>query len=378
MGQAPQKRSSVLLSLLVTLMVLTSAAIGFAAGYAAWNITPKAANISPSVTVPSVAPGSGTAAKGQPSDSASIAAKVDPGIVDINVDMSYQSLLGAGTGMVLSSNGEILTNNHVIEDATNIKVVDIGDGKTYSAKVVGYDRTQDVAVLKLSGASNLATVKIGDSSNVKVGTAVVAVGNAGGAGGTPSYAGGEVSGLNQSVAATDEANGSSEQLSGLLETNAEVVSGDSGGPMVNGQGEVIGMDTAGNASGGFQFQSPSNAGYAIPINEAVNVANQIESGTSSAEVHVGPTAFLGVNVSLATGSSGAEIVGLVAGGPAENVGLGEGDVITSIGGVKVSSPMTLSTEILSETPGESVELGYLDTSAKAHSVSITLGTGPAQ
>ncbi|HKH89126.1 MAG TPA: trypsin-like peptidase domain-containing protein, partial [Acidimicrobiales bacterium] len=164
--------------------------------------------------------------------------------MDVNTTLSYQSEQGAGTGMVLTSTGEVLTNNHVVEGATKISVTDIGNGKTYSAKVVGYDRSKDIAVLQLIGASGLQTVNLGNSSSVSVGEGVVAVGNANGAGGTPSYAGGAVTATNQSITATDQAGGDSEQLGGLIETNADVIPGDSGGPLVNASGQVIGMDTA--------------------------------------------------------------------------------------------------------------------------------------
>ena len=211
----------------------------------------------------------------------SIASKVDPGLVDINTTLGYQQEEAAGTGIVLSSSGVILTNNHVIDGATTISVTDIGNGKTYSASVVGYSRTKDIAVLQLHGASGLQTATIGDSSKVSVGEGVVGIGNAGGTGGTPSAAGGTVTALNQSITASDDGDGSSEQLTGLIETNADIQAGDSGGSLVNTSGEVVGIDTA--ASAGFSFQSSGqssgNQGYAIPINEAITIAKQIELGT---------------------------------------------------------------------------------------------------
>ena len=153
-----------------------------------------------------------------------------------------------GTGIVLTSNGEILTNNHVINGATSVSVTDIGNGKTYKATVVGYDVSQDIAVLQLSGASGLTTASTGDSSSVSVGDSVVALGNAGGVGGTPWVAAGSVTALNQSITASDESSGSSERLTGLIETNADIQAGDSGGPLVNSHGQVIAMDTAASAT----------------------------------------------------------------------------------------------------------------------------------
>src|SRR6516225_7706598 len=177
-----------------------------------------------------------------------IANKVDPGLVDIVSTLGDQNAEAAGTGMVVTSSGEVLTNNHVIDGATSIKATDIGNGRTYTAKVVGYDKSDDVAVLQLQGASGLTTVSFGDSSRVHVGQSVTALGNAGGKGGTPSVATGTVTGLNQSITASDEGSGSSENLTGMIETNANIQPGDSGGPLVNSAGQVIGIDTA--ASGG--------------------------------------------------------------------------------------------------------------------------------
>jgi len=178
-----------------------------------------------------------------------IASRVDPGLVDVTSTLGYQGATAKGTGIVLTSNGEVLTNNHVVNGATSVSVTDIGNGKTYKATVVGYDQSHDVAVLQLSGASGLTTAATGNSSTVKVGDNVVGLGNAGGADGTPSVAAGTVTALNQSITASDEGSGSSEQLSGLIQTNANIQPGDSGGPLVNSYGQIIGMDTAASSSG---------------------------------------------------------------------------------------------------------------------------------
>ena len=178
-----------------------------------------------------------------------IASRVDPGLVDVTSTLGYEGATAMGTGIVLTSNGEILTNNHVVNGATSVSVRDIGNNKTYKATVVGYDESHDVAVLQLSGASGLTTATTGNSSTVKVGDNVVGLGNAGGAGGTPSVAPGTVTALNQSITASDEGSGSSEQLSGLIESNANIQPGDSGGPLVNSYGQIIGMDTAASSSG---------------------------------------------------------------------------------------------------------------------------------
>jgi S1-C subfamily serine protease len=328
-----------------------------------------------------------------------IAAKVDPGLVDINTVLGYQSAEAAGTGIVLTSNGEILTNNHVVEGATSIKVTDIGNGKTYTASVVGYDRTQDIAVLQLQGASGLATETLGDSSKVATGDAVVGIGNAGGAGGTPSAASGTVTALNQSITASDGSSGSSEQLTGLIQVNANIQSGDSGGALVNSAGQVIGVDTA--ASQGYQFSggggfggqgtnpgtSSGNQGYAIPINQAITLAHQIIAGTSSSAVHIGQSAFLGVSVSdpgasqqgnqgTPSATSGAQIVGTLASGPAQAAGLQQGDVITAVNGQTIDSATALTNLMDTHHPGDKLTLTYTDSAGQQHTTTVTTIQGP--
>jgi S1-C subfamily serine protease len=252
---------------------------------------------------------------------------VDPGLVDIDTTLGYQQEEAAGTGIVLTSTGEVVTNNHVIDGATTISVTDVGNGKTYSASVVGYNRTKDIAVLQLHGASGLNTATIGNSSSVSVGEDIVGIGNAGGTGGTPSAAGGTVTALNQSITASDEGDATSEQLTELIETNADIQPGDSGGSLVDTSGDVLGIDTA--ASAGFSFQSSGqssgNQGYAIPINEAITIAKEIEAGTSSSTVHIGATAFLGVEVAQSTcggNTGGGSGFGFGGGGFGGNSGSG--------------------------------------------------------
>lgn len=323
----------------------------------------------------------GSSSSGTSSASAAaVAQKVDPGLVDIDTMLGYEEIEGAGTGMVLTSNGLVLTNNHVVEGATSIKVTDIGNGKTYNAKVLGYDRVKDVALLKLQNASGLATVTIA-KSGVSTGQQVVAIGNAGGSGGTPSYAAGTVTAINQSITASDEATNTSEQLTGLIETNADIVAGDSGGPLVNSAGQVIAMDTA--AAQSFQFQSSGNQGYSIPITTASTIVKDIHNGSASTTVHVGATAFLGVEVSTESSgysqtTSGAEIAEVVSGGPAADAGLAEGDTITSFDGSSISSPEDLTNVILTKKPGDSVSVVYTDPSGAQHTVSVHLASGPPQ
>jgi S1-C subfamily serine protease len=192
--------------------------------------------------------------------------------------------------MVLTSDGEILTNNHVIQGATRVTVTVVSTGRTYPASVVGTDPSDDVAVLQLDDASGLRVADFSDEE-ASIGEAVTAVGNAGGSGGTPSAVSGTVTALDQSITATGETGGNPEELTGLIETDADVQAGDSGGPLYDtASGEIIGMDTA--ASTGGQVD-----GYAIPIASARSLAGQITSGVDSAPIHQGLPAFLGVSVS---------------------------------------------------------------------------------
>ena len=343
-------------------------------------------NNAPAAPAPSTpaAPASPASNSANPADQAAIAAKVDPALVDIVTTFRYQQAEGAGTGIVLTSNGEVLTNNHVINGATSIRVTDVGNGRTYDATVVGYDRSHDVAVLQLVNASGLTTATVGDSSRVNVGDSVTALGNAGGLGGTPSSAAGSITALNQAITASDELDGTSENLTGLIQTDANVQAGDSGGPLVDSQGRVIGLDSA--ASTGYSLSSVvnTNQGYAIPIDQALAIASQIESGRSSSTVHVGPTAFLGVLVS-STGSSfggsgsttsGAQVSGVVGGGTASVAGITAGSVITGVDGQSVDSPNGLTRAMSAERPGQKVQLGWTDSSGTAHTATVVLQAGP--
>jgi S1-C subfamily serine protease len=318
-----------------------------------------------------------------------IAARVDPGLVDVVSTDGDQEATSEGTGIVLTSTGEILTNNHVIEGATSVKVVDIGNGRTYAAKVLGYDASHDVAVIQLTGASGLTTATLGNSSTVAVGNNVTALGNAEGKMGTPSVASGTVTELNQSITASDELSNVDEQLTGLIETNAPIEPGDSGGPLVNAYGQVVGMDTA--ASSSYQFQgtgqsqnSGATQAFTIPINEATQIAGQIESGNAASTVHIGATAFMGVEINTESASggfgqqaSGAELAGVVPGSPAGNVGLAENDTITSLGGRSVTDAEDVQHILVKYHPGDSIQVTWVDADGQQHTGTMTLTSGPA-
>jgi S1-C subfamily serine protease len=340
---------------------------------------------------------------------AQIAAKVDKGLVDIVSTLGYQNAEAAGTGQVMTSSGLVLTNNHVIDGATSLKATDVGNGRTYTARVVGYDKTDDIAVLQLEGASGLTTVSYGNSADLTTGQSVVALGNAGGKGGTPSVATGTVTALNQAITASDEGSGTTEDLSGMIETNAGIQPGDSGGPLVNAAGQVVGMDTAAltpSTASSPYGQSPygqsssgqtATQGYAIPINKALSIASEIESGKSSAAVHIGETGFLGVEVASSDASSapgsgffglgatpgaeqssgGVTVEGTLAGSPAAAAGLSAGDVIHSAGGHAVTSPASLQAVIEQYHPGGKVRVVFTNQEGQTQTASVTLASGPA-
>jgi len=290
------------------------------------------------------------------------------GVVDIVTVLGYENAEAAGTGMVLTSDGEILTNNHVVEGATSITVTVLSTGESYTATVVGTDPGDDVAVLQLSDASGLDTVQI-DQDDVAVGDAVTAVGNAGNETGTAAAAG-TVTALDQSITATDESGSDAEQLTGLIEIAADVEAGDSGGPLYDAEGEVTGMDTAASSTGG--------QAYAIPIATALSIAEQITSGVDDATIHQGYPGFLGISVqSTGTGTGGATIAGVVADGPAEQAGLVAGDVITAIDGTTITSADDVSTVLAERDPGDEVTVTWTDSTGAAQTATVTLSTGPA-
>src|SRR5271156_6327086 len=299
-----------------------------------------------------------------PRDAQAAAAAVGPQIVDIDAKLGFQSAIGAGTGIVIDPS-VVLTNNHVIAGATDLTARSIANGQTYPATVIGFDRQHDIAVLQLAGGG-LPVANIGNSDTVKVGDPVVSLGNAGGAGGAPSVEEGRIGALGQTVSASDALTGSTESLSNLIQGNANIRPGDSGGPTVNAANQVIGMNTAASQN----FHLGSGQGFAIPINEAMAIAGQIQGG-GSPTVHLGPTAFLGVGVNDAAGGAGAIVRQVIPTGPAAGAGLAPGDVINSINGQPVNSATALTAILDQHHPGDNVQVGVAGRSA-----SVTLADGP--
>jgi S1-C subfamily serine protease len=320
-----------------------------------------------------------------------IAAAVTPGVVDVNTfaRSSYTGTssrgepLGAGTGMILTSSGEVLTNNHVIEGATSIRVTLPGSGNTYSATVVGADPTHDVALIQLQGASGLTPVTLGASSDLRVGEKLVAIGNAFGRGGTPSISSGTVTALDQTITAGG-AIGGQERLHGVIQMDATISPGESGGPLADPSGQVVGMITAGQRSS--RSSAISHTSFAISIDTASTIVNAIRSGQASSSIILGPRGFLGVQVSDLSAQTasqvglqitlGALVVEVVPGTPADQAGIPQYAAIVAIDGQKVSSASSLGSALSGKKPGDNVRVTWTDNTG-THVSSVTLIEGPA-
>jgi S1-C subfamily serine protease len=316
-----------------------------------------------------------------------VAAQVEPAVVDINttilVDASGRTAEAAGTGMIVTSNGQVLTNNHVIRGATSIQVTIEGHSGTFIAKVVGVDPTDDVALLQIQGVSNLPTVTLADSSNLSVGQDVVAIGNALGQGGSPTVTQGSISSLGQSITVSD-GRGGTESLNDVIEMDAPIQPGDSGGPLVNAAGQVVGMITAGSREG--RSQSASTVGFAITSNNALSVVNEIRAGHSSSKIIIGQAGFLGIEVQNLDAAaiarlglnvtSGALVVGVFPGSPAAGAGMSTNSVITAINGAHVASADALGPIIHQYKSGDQIQVTWVDQHG-SHTSSVRLIDGPA-
>jgi len=369
------------------LVAVISAAAGAAIAREAWkgSSNPRSQG---SVLSPGGAGSPSSGASAASTSVRAVARAVDPALVD--VDTTLGGPYGgeaAGTGMVVTSSGEVLTNNHVISQAVRITATDLGNNRTYNARVVGYDATRDVAVIQLEGASGLSTVSFGDSHDVRVGESVITIGNAGGVGGTPSAAAGSVVALGQSIIAQDDSGSgaTSEHLHGLIKLDGQLQPGDSGGPLVDRSAHVIGMDTA--ASQNFSFQSSGAQGFAIPIDTARAVAHEIVAGHGTDTIHIGATALIGVDIQSTypetvcgfpgPAAHAAYVAGVVQGGPAQSAGIAACDTITAFAGHAVGSPTGLVRVKDRYHPGDRVQVSWVDGHGVRHSATLRLATGPA-
>ena len=313
-----------------------------------------------------------------PLDQSALLSRVVPGLVDIDTTLGYQGAAGAGTGIVISPNGDVLTNNHVIEGSTDIRAISLANSQTYQVDVLGFDRANDIAVIRLRGANNLPTAALGTSSNVVVGDPIAAIGNSNGTGGPPSYAPGAVTQLGASVRATNEAGGDARELFDLIRVAAEIRPGDSGGPLVNSAGQVIGVTVA--ATLDFHMGGVSGGeGFAIPIDRAMAIANQIRAGAPAPGIHLGDSAFIGVAIADALpvgGPAGAVVRQVLPDTPAGMAGLRAGDVITAVDGVPVNSAVDLSNIMDQRRPGNTIMLTWIDRAGIPRTVPVLLAKGP--
>ncbi len=377
---------------------------------------PAGGNLSPG--------GAGSGSQVSSATEQSVFNAVQPGIVDISSNLKYSGGSAAATGMVISSSGLVLTNNHVINQTTGMRATVVATGRNYVAKFLGYDKSADVAVIQLVGASGMKTVPLGNSAQVKLGNGVVALGNAGGTGQTTTVTG-SITGLNQTITASDDGSGTSERLTDMLRTNANIVPGDSGGPLANTDGKVIGMDTAA-ATGSFGI-GQQDVGFAIPINRALAIARQIIAGKGSGSVQIGSAGFLGVLVPagkasvaadpvqqrklqiqgeedgagggvpsagpgcipnnleagvpqrVAATKTGALVLGDLCGTPATTAGMIPGDVITSVNGQRVTTPASLTAIMKTLRPGSKVTVTWVSVASGHHVTrTLTLASAPPQ
>jgi serine protease Do len=322
-----------------------------------------------------------------------VAKTVSPSVVSITTQtvVAGQSIFGlstgdsttqegAGTGMILTSDGLILTNNHVIAGGGTITVI-TSDGKQYKGTVVAANTTQDYAFVRI-GATGLKPVSLGDSSAVQIGQGVVAIGNALGQF-SNTVTSGIISGEGRPVTASDDGSSdsttSSENLQDLFQTDAAINPGNSGGPLVNLAGQVIGMDTAvaGNAQ---------NIGFAIPINEIKSAVASVKSSGTIQRPYLGvryepitPDVVASQNLSV---NQGALVIGdsadaaVVAGSPADKAGIKSGDIITKVGSQTIDSNHSLTSLIANYKPGDKVTLTILR-NGKTQTVAVTVGTAPS-
>lgn len=314
------------------------------------------------------------AVPGDPARTTSASAELS--VVQINTTVDYQGVVGYGAGIVLSPDGIVMTNNHVVAGADIITATNVGTGRTFRAQLLGYDRTEDVALIQLLGAGGLPTAPIGDSNQVRVGEPVVSLGNANGNGSPISREEGQVSTLGADIEAEDDLTGSSEQLSGLIGFAAPLRPGDSGGPLVNGAGQVIGLNVA--ASVNYRLGTPGGKGFAIPINRAMGIANQIQSRTPGGTVHIGAPAMLGIGVGTTQQSpvGGVTVRDVLTGTPAEQAGLRRGDVLLTLDGVPLANATTLTAVLDRHYPGDIIDLVWQDRTGQQRTAKVTLAAGP--
>lgn len=356
--RASHSRMGQRVSLVITVFVV--ALLG--GGIGAWAMT----HFSNPLTVITHSQNDGNILRSQSEqDISQVVTKVAPSVVSIstNVENSRGQAVGqgAGTGIIVSKDGYVMTNNHVIDGASTVSVTTSAGDIYENVKVIGSDPLNDVAFLKVSGVNNLAAAELGDSSTLKIGQSVVAIGNSLGEYNN-TVTSGIVSGLSRPVTASSGDGNSTESLTGLVQTDAAINPGNSGGPLVNSAGQVIGINTA-------VASDAQGIGFAIPINATKGVlASVIENGKVERAyigvryVDITPAIAKDKNLpvkqgALVSGDNSTEAV--VSGGPADKAGIKDGDIITKINDSVVGEEGSITTIIGQYKPGDAVQVTYL-------------------
>ncbi|MDO4889310.1 MAG: trypsin-like peptidase domain-containing protein [Candidatus Saccharibacteria bacterium] len=345
--------------IVLTVACVTAVCSVFALGFSIYNYN----NSSARVTWGSSA--DGNSANFTDGSIADVASKVSPSVVSITTETRTMGWFGqsststtAGTGMIVSSDGYILTNKHVVEGANKVNVI-LDDGTEYeNVKVVGTDPINDVAFIKINDVSDLPAVTLGDSKTMNVGQQVIAIGNALGQF-QNTVTEGIVSGLNRSITASDSSGYSYERLTDLIQTDAAINSGNSGGPLVNAAGQVIGLNVA--------TSSANDIGFAIPISSVKGMLKQIINNGKAERAYIGvnyvtvtPDVAKEYKLSVKNGgyvhTDGNSTSPVMSGSPADKAGVKPEDIITAINGVEVGKAGSISALIGEYAVGDIVQL----------------------
>jgi S1-C subfamily serine protease len=402
-SQEPRPRRRTLISLLVVVL-------GVALGVGGLALLHPLTSGSPSQAADSAASPEARALP-RPLSDAAIRARIEPSVVDVVATLTYDNETASGTGFVIDARtGLILTNNHVIRDATSVTVTVPATSRTYPAGIVGVDVGADIAVLQISPVDELLAAPLGDSSTVAVGASAISFGNQAGAGGSPAIGHGVITATDRTIRADDGAAGFSETLHGMLATTARIEPGDSGGPLA-GAAVSTPMTVPAAGAGG------ANTGYAIPINTAMAAERQITARHPGHGISLGVDGFLGVivgpgterspvaqrerersvaaagptsapgcisaqddvttPVAIAPAPAGALVVGVLCGTGAATAGIAAGDVITAAEGHHVESPSALSAVTGAIRPGTVISVTWVSTTGVTRTSRIRLGPAPA-
>lgn len=389
-----------------TLIPLLVAVLGIILGTGGLALLRKFTPVPPT-TLAAVGKGS----PGKAMSQEAIGARIEPSVVDVTATLTYDNETASGSGFVVDAKtGLIVTNNHVIRDATEVSVSVPATGQSYPAQIVGADVPADIAVLEIKPVPGLTEAPIGDSATLDAGDNVISFGNQAGAGGSPAVATGVISGTGRTIQAADGASGFSETLHEMLATTAKIEPGDSGGPLAGSAGTVIGVDTAAGTGG-------TSTGYAIPISAAMAAERQITEGRKGPGISLGVDGFLGVVVGSSEASSpalqrtqehrrgtggagspggcvsteadvltptaiapvraGALVMGVLCGTGAASAGIASGDVITAAAGRRIGSPNDLTAIVNGTRPGSVVSVTWVSRSGTLRTSQVRLSAAPA-